>query len=124
MDYSIIGTGININEVFNDKSRTSFKGITGLDYDLRDLEKILFSCIEARYLQLRANKAAISSEYLAALYGFGQQMRFIDKLKNEDFEGIIKGIHQDGRLIISIGAEERLYNLKEVVQNPVSSLRM
>ncbi len=118
MDYSIIGMGINVNEIFDDKNRTSFKGISALDYNPRDLEKVLFSCIEARYLQLRTNEAAISSDYLNVLYGFGQKRRFTDKLKNEDFEGVIKGINPDGRLIIETSeGETRMFNLKEVKIN-------
>ena len=114
IDYSIVGIGINVNEKFNDKKRTSIKGMTGLDYDLRYIEKILFSYIEARYLQLRSNEASISADYLESLFGFGEKMLFTDHTKNEDFEGTISDINQDGRLVINTDAGLRLFNMKEV----------
>ena len=114
MEYSIIGIGVNINQLFNDKQRTSFKGITGLEYDLRYIEKKLFSCIEARYLQLRNNELKTSADYLEALYGLGEKLRFRDHVKIQDFSGVIVGISPEGKLIIETEGEVRLFNLKEV----------
>src|ERR1017187_8293687 len=110
IEYSIVGIGINVNEISIDGKRTSMKTITGLDYDLRYLEKILFSCIEARYLQMKSDPGTVSKDYLSVLYGFGEKMKFKDKIHNVEFEGIINGIHADGRLIIGNAEGDRFFN--------------
>ena len=114
IDYSIIGMGINVNEIFEDKSRTSLKGISGVDYDLRDIEKNLFSFIEARYLQLKRDELSISADYLEGLYGMGEKMRFKDNVTNENFEGTITGVNQDGRLVIETDFRQKLFNIREI----------
>jgi BirA family transcriptional regulator, biotin operon repressor / biotin---[acetyl-CoA-carboxylase] ligase len=114
IENSIIGIGININEVQLEQNRTSLKSFTGLDYDLRYLEKILFSNIEARYLQLKANSDVISRDYQANLFGFETNMHFTDLKVNETFDGMIIGINPDGRLLIESEDGLKLYGMKEV----------
>ncbi len=114
IDYAIIGIGINVNEIFNDKRRTSLKEVSGLEFDLRNIEKVLFSNIEARYLQLKSSEPFLSVDYLESLFGFREKMHFIDKIKNADFEGVINGVGKDGRLIIETDGGLRLFNMKEV----------
>jgi len=116
IDYCIIGMGLNINQIFNDGHRASLKSITGIDFDLRETETILFSCIEARYLQLRNHEATISADYLETLFGLNQKRWFKDNINGEDFEGVIKGVHTDGRLVIETDEGEKIYNMKEITQ--------
>jgi len=113
-DYCIVGMGINVNEVFMDKKRTSLKTITAIDYDLRYVEKLLFSCLEARYLQLKTNPEGISKDYLEALFGFENTMLFIENITKMRFHGVIKGINKDGKLIVSSGDGSKMYDLKEI----------
>jgi len=114
IEYCIVGMGININEVFTDQKRTSLKTITGIDYNLRYLEKILFTCIEARYLQLKNHPEIISKAYLEELFGFQTPMRFVDNNTNYSFNGVITGINEDGRLIVKSDQGFKTYNLKEI----------
>jgi BirA family biotin operon repressor/biotin-[acetyl-CoA-carboxylase] ligase len=114
IEYAVCGFGININEIPPDNTRTSLKTITGIDYDLRYLEKLLFSYIEARYLQLRRNSETISKDYIDALYGYGTALRYHDMVTNKAFEGTINGIYDDGRLMVMVNGEVRLYSLKEI----------
>jgi len=114
IEYCICGIGININQWFEDQTRTSLKTITGVEYDLEYLEKQLFSCIEARYLKLKQNPAAISKDYLDVLYGFGKKSKFRIPITDENFEGTICGINTDGRLMIKTAEGVKIFGLKEV----------
>jgi BirA family transcriptional regulator, biotin operon repressor / biotin---[acetyl-CoA-carboxylase] ligase len=118
IENTIIGIGINVNEVQTVKERTSLKSITGLDYDLRALEKLLFSFIEARYLQLQSYADFIAKDYQDNLYGFGKHLQFKNLVTDQPLHGIIIGINTDGRLIIETNTGLNLFALKEISFEP------
>jgi BirA family transcriptional regulator, biotin operon repressor / biotin---[acetyl-CoA-carboxylase] ligase len=112
--HTICGIGINVNEIPGQKDRTSLKAISGLEYDLRYLEKVLFSFIEARYLKLKSNPDSISIAYLSKLFGFEKHIQFIDLKDQSRFKGLIIGINTDGRLLVETDNGLKLFALKEV----------
>jgi BirA family biotin operon repressor/biotin-[acetyl-CoA-carboxylase] ligase len=114
IEYCIVGIGINVNELPLENERASLKVLTGIEYDIEYLEKQLFSCIEARYLQLRAKSDAISKDYLTHLYGMATKLWYINTSSSEKFEGTISGINHDGRLKMATEEGEKLFSLKEV----------
>jgi len=114
IEYCICGIGINVNQLFEDANRTSLKTITGAEYNLEYLEKQLFSHIEARYLQLRSKRDAISKDYLEALFGLFETNTFQNLNTEKPFEGKICGINPDGRLMIETAEGIKVFGIKEI----------
>ncbi len=114
IDKSIIGIGLNINqEVFKTSTATSLSKITGKAFTLQEVLENVASCIEARYLSLRAgSRKQLKSTYLDNLYWFGEDRIF----KNgKAFSGRIVDISDEGRLQIETRQGIKSYAMKEVV---------
>ncbi|MFI5164636.1 MAG: biotin--[acetyl-CoA-carboxylase] ligase [Bacteroidia bacterium] len=129
LQQSIIGLGINVNqERFSAElpNPTSLKLITGKKFDLNECISELCSCIEKRYLELRANQISkIDADYLKTLYLFGEWANY--KYKGDpdnyrDLKAKIVGVTKPGKLILEIETGEMLEcDIKEVEFTPPST---
>ena len=113
---SIIGVGLNVNQiVFNmEKKPTSL--ITELDNGSLCLDvclnQLLFF-IEKQYLGLNRNEEnLINRAYLNYLYGINELRNF--KIQQKVVSGIIVGINSFGKLEVNINNEIKTFNLKEI----------
>ena len=84
-----------------------------LELDLVHCLDVFLEKLQALLPQLRS--AELFREYERRLYRLGISARYRDLLKDEDFDGIIRGVDPDGRLRIEDAAGEiRRYYFKEV----------
>ena len=111
--FSVIGTGININQhEFELSSATSVSLALNRQFDLNEELSTLLNYIEARYLQLHNNKLEeLMRDYRAALYWMNETHTFSSE--GNEFEGIIEGVDVSGRLIVNDG-NRRSFGLKEI----------
>jgi BirA family transcriptional regulator, biotin operon repressor / biotin---[acetyl-CoA-carboxylase] ligase len=111
---SVIGVGFNVNQLeFTGNRGTSLKNETGLDYDLQTVLNDLLRCIEVRYLQLREGKfEKLSDDYLNNLYRKGEHHSFI--IGETQKQGVIEGVDQRGRLVVSFDEIKQEFDLKEI----------
>ena len=110
----VVGVGLNVNQdQFNVDTATSMRNELGEPFDLRlELERLL-ACIEARYLKLRRNELqSMMMEYLSLMYWRGETHIFSDNKGN--FEGIILGLDESGKLMIRTDAGENSFEVKEI----------
>jgi len=115
---SIIGIGLNVNQVDFPKdipNVTSLKKLTGNDYDKSEL---LINIVEAIkfYVQFVEKEEfdLLKDQYLQYLYKFGIPAMFMDS-SNEVFLGKIIDVNEDGRLEVELENETiRKFNLKEI----------
>ena len=73
MDVSIIGIGLNVNQMkFKDwpTHPISLKMVTGKEYDLKPLLKQIAECILIKVQQLKSSPAAIEQNYLQRLFRY------------------------------------------------------
>lgn len=100
--YSVVGIGLNVNQVVFDPSLpnpTSLKTLTGKDFNVEDCLKQLCSFIEKQYLDLRAfNYPQIDGAYYNLLYRRGIAGNF--KLNGEIIKAEIEGVNKTGHLIL------------------------
>lgn len=115
-EYAIVGIGINVNQLqFENPKATSLAKVTGSQFDLSELFRLLLIQIEQGYIQLRRGKwLEIKSEYLHNLYQTDIWSNYEDSFGN--FRGKIVGISALGKLEIQReNGEIQLFDLKEVV---------
>lgn len=111
---SVIGIGLNVNQLFfSVPTATSLALVTGQNYDLSGLLTRLLSHIEQRYLELREGKLQkLRDQYLDALYLRDKRHRF--NSERGEFEGVIRGIDEIGRLVIETPSGPRSFDIKEI----------
>jgi len=114
---SVIGIGLNVNQDFTGEefNAASLKMISGEEYDLKTVVERLCEFIEARYLQLKANKREqLGRDYLGRLYRLEEWRNYSSS--GEDFEGRIKNVSAAGRLQVELrSAEIKEFDLKEII---------
>ncbi|WP_338762514.1 biotin--[acetyl-CoA-carboxylase] ligase [Bernardetia sp. ABR2-2B] len=124
INQSIIGIGININQIFERNNSEnninhraiSLKELTGKNWEKEEvLTEILFF-IEKRYLQLRAGKKdSLRADYLSYLFRYQEWHYYQDKLKNKKITGQILGINPEGKLALEVaGGKISYFENKEI----------
>lgn len=105
--HSVIGIGININQVKFDPNLpnpVSLLQITGKTFDLLELLNPLFQAIQSRWNQLYTDKPAVLALYNEKLYKKDKLVTI--KKDNRVFSATIKGVSANGQLeVFSTEAE-------------------
>lgn len=108
-NWTIIGIGININQVRFDPSipnPVSLKQITGKNFDPVKLARELCGMFESNYrLLLQEGFDTIYARYLSHLYKKDKTVRL--KKDNRVFEAVIKSVTSGGQLVTEHAMEER-----------------
>jgi len=112
--YAVIGIGLNINQVDfgNNKKAISLSQITGDGYDTMAMAKELAGVVHVSCKQLTSDSKEIAKRYHKHLYKSNEKVQL--KVKNKTFEGIIKGVTEDGLLIVSSPENDEHYRAGEV----------
>lgn len=114
-EYAIVGIGLNINqEAFESVAAASIRTITGSQFELEELFRLLVTQIEQGYIHLRKGKwNEIKAEYLMNLHRMGIWSDYL--ADGQQFSGKIVGINANGKLEIEVeNGEILLFGLKEV----------
>jgi BirA family biotin operon repressor/biotin-[acetyl-CoA-carboxylase] ligase len=111
---SIIGIGLNVNQVvFEIDKITSLTLELGTNQDRMSILGILINSFNKNIVYLDQNSDYIEKAYLQNLYLLEERSSFYNE-KLGDFVGVITGIDNDGKLLVSI--EERIlsFDIKEL----------
>jgi BirA family transcriptional regulator, biotin operon repressor / biotin---[acetyl-CoA-carboxylase] ligase len=114
MLHSIAGIGLNVNQQkFEFEKAGSMRTIAGHDFDLPLVLEELLEKIEVRYRMLHQQQfQKLGSDYLACMYWLGEKHLFTDS--HTQFEGIITGIDEIGRLLIEMEEGVKVFGVKEI----------
>jgi len=114
IQFAVAGTGLNINQtLFSALNATSLKIETQQDFNLNTELALVLQAIEARYMQLRNGKfKALEEDYLNSLYRRGEWHSF--QSSTGVIKGMIEGVDDRGRLIVSEPEDRKFYDLKEI----------
>jgi BirA family biotin operon repressor/biotin-[acetyl-CoA-carboxylase] ligase len=107
----IIGVGINVNQVQFPKlpNATSMRLQTEKIYDL---EALLLPLLTKLLERLTFPWKDCNTAYQKSLYGLGQSKLFVSG--KQEFEGIIRSVNSDGKLVLETKTGEQLFEVKEL----------
>lgn len=114
---SIIGIGLNINQLKFSGSLpnpVSLAGITGREHDAEKLLNDLLRLMDRRYrMILDGDRQRLSGDYHGALYRCNEWHRYTDSAG--EFTGMIEGVRDNGMLVVRhITGGTREYSFKEI----------
>ncbi len=114
---SVVGIGLNVNQAafaFDSPNAVSIFQLTENEMKIDELQKMLFACVEARYLQLRAGQIdKLRSEYDQLLFRKNAKSSYTD-FKNI-FEATLETVTPEGLLVLKTpNGDERKFGFKEV----------
>ena len=116
IENSIVGIGINVNQVFASNTSlyaVSIKEILGEHVDFHKILMILCTFLEKYYLMLRGFKfMEIEDQYHSYLFALGEERNF--NVGGTLLKGIIRGVGEKGLLNIEINGLIKQYDMKEI----------
>lgn len=116
MDASIVGIGLNVNQMqFQDwpTHPISLKMITGEDYDLRPLLEQIAEHLLIKVQQLKSDPAAIEQDYLKRLFRYRRWADY--EVDGEIMRLFMTGIDSFGRLqLVDEQQVLRTFDIKEI----------
>jgi BirA family biotin operon repressor/biotin-[acetyl-CoA-carboxylase] ligase len=113
ISWVIVGIGLNVNQqVFQSVHATSMKNILETTFKVKTVLGELTDLFNGYLNQWDVLQDTLKSEFESNLYQKNTKAIYSDKFGK--FEGELMGVQDDGRLIIRVGEENRIYALKEV----------
>jgi BirA family biotin operon repressor/biotin-[acetyl-CoA-carboxylase] ligase len=111
---SILGIGFNINQSdFGELNATSLHLETGSFVDVKEVLLRFLHHFDFQWSALmRCENRDLKSGYTALLLGLNETLLFEDALG--EFQGVIQGVDELGRLIVASERGENTYDLKEI----------
>ena len=112
--YTVIGIGLNINQVdFGDnKKAISLAQITSKEYDVVSMAKELIGYVHTTFNQLILDSTGLAKYYHKHLYKLNEKVQL--QTKDKTFEGVIKGVSENGLLIVQHNEKKEYYRAGEV----------
>ena len=116
IESTIVGIGLNVNQTRFSRdvpNAISLKLASGENFVLSKVRQQLFSNLERYYLLLKDNQLeSVRSKYLEHLRGLNVAHRF--SRKNQELDGVIKGVDPLGRLMVGFDGSVEAFNFKEI----------
>lgn len=115
IDQTIVGVGLNVNQVFDETAFTSIKQLAGKEISLREVIERFCVSLEKRYQDLKKpfEREALKREYLSKLYGYKTPVPVYYESKKGYMQ--ITDVGYDGKLHAVSDANEPLeFVFKEV----------
>ena len=116
LNSSIVGIGINVNQVFPSNlpfSVTSMTKLLNSELNLEALSFALVDCIEKRYEQfIKGDYLSLAKEFTENMWQKGEWLtaEISGELKNVKIEGT----DDNGYLVLNVDGENRSFDIKEV----------
>ncbi|MBC6366656.1 biotin--[acetyl-CoA-carboxylase] ligase [Algoriphagus sp. AK58] len=114
-EFAVVGIGLNINQKkFNVSTATSLALLTGSEFELEEIFKMLVTHLEQGYIALKkGKKSEIRSEYLRHLYLLDEQAVFMSN--DTQIHGRIVGVSEAGNLLLETDLGTiKSFGLKEI----------
>lgn len=114
LESSIIGFGINVNQIKFPKklSATSLQKILGNPIDRSFLLRNILKKMEVRYLKLKVGTGKLYSDYYNSMFGYLQTVSILYKEERRQIQ--ILGVEPSGKLITTLDGKKKKFDFKEM----------
>lgn len=115
IDHSIIGVGINVNQLDFPQfpfAATSIKAEMQTSFEVEEIFRRVVKHLHHRYNQLAVEKSSIDKVYQQRLYRRGVSSMF--EAHDQIFEGKIIGVDEVGELRIDVSGEVRTFGFQSI----------
>ncbi|WP_428657381.1 biotin--[acetyl-CoA-carboxylase] ligase [Runella sp.] len=114
VESSIVGIGLNINQLDFEEGRATSLGLeTKKEYLLEELLPDLLASVEKNYLLLRNRKYdLLKTRYLQHVFRYQEPHLF--QRRGEEVEGVIVGVAETGHLAVQINNKLEYFDFKEI----------
>jgi BirA family biotin operon repressor/biotin-[acetyl-CoA-carboxylase] ligase len=110
--YSVIGMGLNVSqETFDNPRATCLNSHLDMPVTREQIGEAVCENIEKYFNRLKEGMD-IKSEYLSQLLGFQRKRRFVSD--SVEFEGIITGVSESGKLEVESEFSKKVFDIKEI----------
>jgi len=114
-EFAVVGIGLNINQrEFASPQATSLAQVTGSQFPLEELVKLLVVHLEQAYISLKKGKIRLlKQEYLQHLYLADQWALY--RVGEQELEGKIVGLAESGNLLVQLpSGKQQSFGIKEI----------
>ncbi|HRO76809.1 MAG TPA: hypothetical protein PLP27_11745, partial [Crocinitomicaceae bacterium] len=113
---SIVGIGINVNQVFSEDVSLTATSMTKLQDKTFNLETLIYElaeCVEKRYLQFQQNKYdLLLADFLASMW---KKDEWVDaEIEGKNHSVKIEGVNENGYLLLNVEGSLKTFDIKEV----------
>lgn len=117
LEWAVIGIGLNINQKqFEVKNATSMAIIAGREFVLKKVQDDLLDQLNHFYRKLKSDKSVeIRDEYIEYMMWRNQSRLFRERSSELTFHGMIDGVTDSGKLIVTRDHRQEYYDFKEIV---------
>lgn len=113
VDFVVLGMGLNVKQLQFENEKASSLWIEGLKVETNELLEEILIQLEAQLMHLRTSQIKLVIEqYYQRLRWMGEEHEF--EAKNKRFSGTILGIDEQGRLMLGVGSNTLIYDIKEI----------
>lgn len=114
LKHAIVGMGININQqIFRYAKACSLLTVTQQFFDIEDCSKLLLGHLKYRYDQwINLQGETLWNDYHQYLYRKNIASTF--EIAGTITEGVVRGIDESGRLLLQVGTDVKVMNVKEI----------
>ena len=114
--YTVMGIGLNLNQVeFPDSLPNPVSAYQLIHRrTLPDNALRQFVYIMEKSLDTLFDKPSLDALYLERLYHLDKPSRWRDPVDGKEFTGTIKGVLEDGRLMLEVNGEVKTFGFKEI----------
>ncbi|MEN9323365.1 MAG: hypothetical protein RL699_1145 [Bacteroidota bacterium] len=113
--FSIVGVGLNVNQIqfVGFPQASSLQRICAKEFDKQELLEKIISVLEPKLLDWENQRVSSMEFYQNCLFKKGIPAQF--KLKDSSFTGVILGVDQDGKLLLTNEFNQNMrFDLKEI----------
>jgi BirA family biotin operon repressor/biotin-[acetyl-CoA-carboxylase] ligase len=113
INYSILGIGLNVNQLnFEGLNATSIQQEMGQFFQRNDIVFMLLNEMNKNWSLLNVQAPVLKEKFTTNLFQLNELKTYQSEEKR--FDGIVRGVNEDGLLLMEVAGELKTFDLKEI----------